>query len=174
MKINEAIFAAKKAEDALASATTELKHYKSLIQSFFDKNNIKQFVAKVEASEEETNARDIIAKLSESVHVNYDVHALEAKFEKDMLNEFVITQYVVTDMDKLKLLAKEADISANEFKSCIRADKQVDKEALKRMHQLGDIKVSDLRGCYTAKITKKITLVRVKPEGKSGDKDCSQ
>lgn len=173
MKINEAIFEAKKAEDALASATTELNHYKSLIQSFFDKNNLKQFLAKAE-TDESIGGMDVLAKLSERINVSYNVPALEAKFEKEVLNEFVVSKYVITDIEKLKTLVREAGILASDFKSCIRVDKEVDKEALKRMHQLGDIKVSDLRGCYTAKITKSISLVKVKPEGKSGDKDCSQ
>lgn len=160
--IDTTIIEAKRADRQIKELTAKLSEYKEKIQTFFDKADIVEYSVKVTKSDNYTgNVSEIRAEKTERIRVEYLPERLKEKIAPDIYNEIAIKSYSIVDMELLKGLLKKAGISASEFKKCIEIHTKIDKEALKRLYSVGDIKAADVRGCYSAKIIKGIALKEV-------------
>lgn len=162
MKITDAIISAKKAEDDIKALTDQLSKYKALIQMYFDKNDLKEF----EVVQESTSGRKLVATKTERVYVDYNIDKLRESLSKDVFDEITSKSYEIVDIETLKSLLKAAGISASEFKKCIKVTQSINKDALKQLYSVGDIKAKDIQGCYDAKIVKGISI-----KERTGDTD---
>jgi hypothetical protein len=95
---------------------------------------------------------------TERVTINYDMDKLKEKLDKDIYEEIADKTYYVSNMDKLLKLIKSAGISAREFKSCIGVVVQPKRSEIKSLYDSGYITKDNLKGCFTAKISKNIQL----------------
>ena len=107
----------------------------------------------------------VTAKLSERVSsLNYNVDALRNALSKDQFNEVVHKTYVITDIDKMVSLLKNAGVSPSEFKQLIHVEEQPDKAAIQQLFSLGDITVDQLKGTYSAVISQSVNI-KIKEKG---------
>lgn len=83
--------------------------------------------------------------------IEFDVGALEQKLDKELLNEFLVKEYFVSNMDGLIKYLKSCGVNPKKFKKFIDVRKQVDKKKLDELSELGEITLKDLEGCYTIK-----------------------
>ena len=107
--------------------------------------------------------------VQERTSVDYDVKKLEEKLDKEILSEFIDKSYTVNDWKEFIKFMKENGISGKDLKQYISVEKKVDKNKLSKLYEHGEIELSDLEGCYVAKVTKSIVVKIKDPEGKTNE-----
>lgn len=144
---------------ALTKLTNEkYNEARSKVQEMFDKLNLKSFDAHTAENEYKVN-------LVERVNITFFADRLKHKISKEKYNEVVEKKYEVSNINRLVKLAKEYGISKEELKECITVKESVNKDKMKQMSALGDIKLGDIAGCYSATISKHIQITeKKKPE----------
>lgn len=95
------------------------------------------------------NGSVIKAKRITSKKIVFDVEKLKKKIDKELLNEFVTKTYTISDFEGLKDLLKSHGVSSKEFKQYLSIDEKVDQDKINQLSEIGDIKESDIEGCYT-------------------------
>lgn len=83
--------------------------------------------------------------------IEWDIEKLEQKFDKEFLNEFLKKEYFIIEMDGLIKYLKSCGVNPKKFRKFIDVRKEVDKDKLEQLSQLGEITQEDLKGCYTIK-----------------------
>ena len=149
----------KKAFDAkkkVENYSAILAETKAKLQSYFDKESA--------AGINSISSEGAIASKRERVDITYFPEKLREKLSKKMFARVTKREYVITDIDGLVELMKEAGIKPNEFKSLLNVKIDVDKESLKKEFDIGNITKEDLDGCYEAKIVKWVDI-RASKEG---------
>lgn len=136
--------------------TTLMKGNLQQIHEHFDSEAIREL--EVEAETEGDIA--LIAKKSERVTVEYFPDKLEKKLSSELFNEVVNKSYAIIDMPALIILMRSHGISPKDFKKLIRVDQSVNRPELKRLYDDGEITKSDIKGCFSAKISKSIKISR--------------
>jgi hypothetical protein len=131
---------------------SELKANKARIQQFFEAKGINKLEVNLDA--QEANGSVITAYISERMDIEYDSGKLAKKLSKDVMDEIVTKTYIIKDIDGLIKLVKKAGIKPQEFKQYLSVQAMVNKQEIKRLYDEGYIKMEDLQGCYTAKVTK--------------------
>lgn len=133
------------------------------IQEFFDEKNIKKLEVEVEEADFATT---ITALKVERITIEYIVAELKKKLSKGILGEIIQRSYYIKDIEKLKYALRSRGVSGEEFKELVGVNESVDKDRIKQLYSVGDIKQSQLNGCYTATISKSIQLRERKRGGK--------
>jgi hypothetical protein len=90
----------------------------------------------------------------------WDVDKLEQKIDKELLDEFLIKKYTITDMQGLVKYLKSCGVNPKKFKSFISVEKSVDADALNQLSEIGEIDKSDVKGCYT--LNKSSSYLKIK------------
>ena len=152
--IEQKIKSAKKLSDEIKIKTQSLSELKAEIQKYFDSNNIKQFIVEPSLDEASTT----IATVSERVYITYDGKKLKEKLSAELFNEVTSRVYMIVDMKGLTALLKSAGVRASEFRRMISIETTVNTDMLKQLYAVGDISLKDIEDCYTAKVSKSITL----------------
>ena len=140
-----------------AKATGKFNELKKQLTSFFKQNpGIKELVIEDNTS---SNGEVITAKLSERVSsLVYDPEALRSTLTKDQFNEVVQKTYIITDIDKMVTLLKNAGVKPSDFKSLIHVEETPIKAAIQQLFSVGDITVDQLKGTYTATISQSVAI----------------
>ncbi len=147
----------RKADELTALAKTNMVK----IQEHFDNENISEL-----SVDEETDCDTIlIAKKSERVTVDYFADKLQQKLDKDIFNEIIHKQYKVIDMQGLISLLRKSGVNPSDFKKFINVEQSVDRAALKRLYETGDIKKDDIKGCFSAKVVKSVKITQKQKDG---------
>lgn len=112
----------------------------------------------------------ITAKISERVtSLKYNADSLKKSLSPEQFNEVVQKTYVITDIDKMVSLLKNAGVKPSEFKSLLHVEVEPMKSAIQQLYSVGDITAEQLKGCYTATISKSV-LINCKNK-REGDSD---
>lgn len=98
--------------------------------------------------------------------VEYLPEKIREKFDKEFCNEIIQKEYSVNDMYGLTKYLKSCGVDPSIFRKFIDVYEAVDKAALDKMFELGDLKVEDLKGCYTVKESKPYISIKLKKETK--------
>lgn len=138
--------------------TKTLNSNKVKIQSYFDEKKLK----KLEIEPESAEGVKLVAQKEERCYIDYNVDAMQEKFDKELFNSLIVKDYEIIDIDGMISLLREAGVKPKDFKKLIRTIITLDTEALKQAFSLGDITKEDLEGCYTANIIKSIKIKEVK------------
>lgn len=93
------------------------------------------------------------ATFVENKKVDFNVDMIEQIIDKDLFNEIVDKTYVVSDYNGLVKYLKSIGANPKVFKEFIQCEKQINKEKLNQLSELGDISLDDLEGCYTVSVT---------------------
>lgn len=159
MKVKELIRNTKRLEQQIATLQTQHDENIMKLQKFFDDKKIKSIEV-----EQDSESDDLVAKMNleavkkEIIRITYFPEKLKLNLAPEIYNEIINKSYSVRDIEKLKKLLKLAGVSATEFKSCISVEETVNREVLKQLYDVGDIKKADLDGCYSATISKSIKI----------------
>lgn len=80
--------------------------------------------------------------------IKWDIDALRKKINKESFENITHSTYEIIKIDKLINLLKAAGVNPKEFKDCIKVTRTVDVTKLDSAIELGQVKKSDLSGCY--------------------------
>ncbi len=65
-------------------------------------------------------------------------------------------KYIIINMPSLKGLLKKHNVPVKDFRKTLLIEELVNRENIKRLFDMGEVTKEDLKGCYTAKLTKTI------------------
>ena len=120
----------------------------------------KQTLAKYfeSSGERQISNENCVVYVAEKTDVEYDVDAILENIDSELTDIFVIKDYVIKDWKRFVGFMKSNGIKGKDIKSFIEVKKQVDKKALSKLYDAKKISLSDLDGCYTAKVSKSVVL----------------
>lgn len=162
-KTHNLILETRELEEQVGELLLKIDENKSKIQGYFDENNLKEIRVPIEG----TNSTVLVCKKQERVNLTYDVEKLKQKVDSELFLEITKRSYIIKDINKMIEMVKDAGVKAKDFKALIEADVKVDSQAIKRLYDVGEITMAQLKGAYTAKITKSIKITE-----EAGEKDC--
>ena len=160
-KTHNLIIETRELEEQVGELLLKIDENKSKIQAYFDENKIKEINVPVA-----TNLL-LVCKKQERVNITYDIEKLKSKVDNELFLEITKRSYIIKDINKMIEMVKDAGVKAKDFKALIEADVKVDNQAIKRLYDAGEITMKQLKGAYTAKISKSIKITE-----EVGEKDC--
>lgn len=128
----------------------------SNIQAHFDSESIKE----LDVEGETDGDTPLIAKVMERVTTEWYPEKLQKKLSPEIFNEITNKSYAIIDMDGMKLLLKSHGVDPKAFRKLIRVDQSINREELKRLYSDQEITKSDIKGCFSAKVSKSIKITR--------------
>lgn len=94
------------------------------------------------------------------VKVEYIVEKLKAKLPRQTFEKIVSSKRIyVVNYNQLVMYLKSCGVDPKEFKKYIKVEEQVDRKRLENLYNIGEIKKSDIVGCYN--ITQGRETVRI-------------
>lgn len=149
-KLEQIILSLKKLNDDEKTHQEEYKTKKKM----YEENIIKILGKKNEKSYDFTQSnRKLKATFVENKKIDFNVDMIEQIVDKEVFNEFVDKTYVISDYDGLVNYLKSLGTNPKVFKEFIHCEKQVNKNKLNQLSELGDISLDDLEGCYSVSVT---------------------
>ena len=150
-------------EEEIGRLLLKVDENKKKIQKYFDENGIAQLEIPVISN---NISNKILCKKTERATVKYDVDKLREKLDEELFLEVTKRQYTITNIDEMIKLMKDAGVKAKDFKSLIDVKITADTQAIKRLYDVGEISMNQLKGTYTATISK---VIKISEE--TGDKN---
>lgn len=92
--------------------------------------------------------------VSTSKTINFIVEKLKEKLSKEIFDDVVTREYYIEDMEGLVEYLKSCGVRPKVFKKYIRRVDKLNKERFYKYYDFGDIKLEDLKGCYSIKESK--------------------
>jgi len=149
-KLEEVILKLKKLNDDEKKHQEEYKTNKKM----YEEKIIKFLGKKNEKSYDFTQSnRRLKATFIENKKVDFNVEMIEQIVDKDLFEEFVEKTYTISDYEGLVKYLKSLGANPKVFKEFIHCEKQVNKNKLNQLSELGDISLDDLNGCYNVSVT---------------------
>ena len=147
MSIEDNINRAYALKKKISEMNAQYDFIRSKIQQYFEneKNN-------------KIKVNGVAATKRERIEIIYDIEKMREKIDRKLFNKITERTYFVTDIESLIVLMKEANIKPKNFKKYVKPQIKVNKDAIEKAYDVGDISKDDLQGCYTAKVTKYIEL----------------
>lgn len=158
-ELNEALREALLWKERSDKATKKYNEIRQSIALYMESNNMQEVV------DEAFEGGSIKAKLVERVtSLKYDTEAMKERFDKEVYNEVVDKTYTIVDIDSLIKLLKKAGVKPSEFKTLIHVDETANKQRIQQLFSVGDITNEQLKGTFTATISKSIQITQEKRE----------
>lgn len=148
-------------EEETGKLLLKIDENKKAIQKYFDENNIKQMEVPITSTEADKNLdsrKKVVCKKFERANIKYDVDKLKSKLDDELFLEATKRTYYINDINKMINLVKDAGVQAKEFKALIEAKITPDTQAIKRLYDAGELTLKQLKGAYTATISKTIKI----------------
>lgn len=92
------------------------------------------------------------ATFVENKKVQFNSEMIEQIVDKEVFNEIVDRTYTISNYDGLVDYLKSIGANPKIFKEFIHCEKQINKDKLNQLSELGDISLDDLEGCYTVSV----------------------
>lgn len=153
-------------EEQAGKLLLKIDENKKSIQKYFDENGIKQMEVPIGDEKQANCNKQIVCKKFERATIKYDVEKLKQKLDNELFMEITNRCYYINDINKMIELVKDAGVKAKDFKALIEAKITPDKQAIKRLYDIGELTLKDLKGTYTATISKSIKIVEEETGGK--------
>jgi len=131
---------------------------KSKIQKYFDENQIKELEIAVGEKNTFNIKSGLVIKKSERATLTYKIEELKKKFDDEMFLEITKRSYVITDIDAMIKMVREAGVSAKQFKQYLEVVVKADSARIKQMYDSKEITMKQLNGTFTATISKTIKI----------------
>ena len=151
-------------EEQAGKLLIQIDENKKKIQQYFDENGIKEM--RVPVSETDTKQTNVICKRQERATIKYDVEKLKERLDDELFIEVTNRSYTIKDINAMISMLKEAGVRAKDFKALIETKIVANGQAIKRLYDAGEITMKQLKGTYTATISKAIKITE-----ETGDKD---
>lgn len=94
---------------------------------------------------------NLVVTRSQKTSVIFDADRLEKKLGKDLASKAIIKKYEVTDMLGLVNYLKSCNVNPKIFMDFIAVEKKVDDSELNQLFEIGKIKDSQVKDCYSVK-----------------------
>lgn len=91
--------------------------------------------------------------------VSFDIPKMEQKLDAETLSKFLLKKYYIKDFKDLVKYLKSCGVDKKKFLSFIECEKSVDTKELDRLGDIGEINISDLKGCY--EVTENIGYIKI-------------
>lgn len=151
-------------EEEVGRLLIKIDENKKSIQKYFDENDIKQLEVPVsETADKETK---VVCKKFERATIKYDVEKLRERLDSEIFLEVTNRSYLIKDIDEMIKLLKTAGVKAKDFKALVEPKITANGQAIKRLYEAGEITMKQLKGAYTATISKTIKIAE-----ETGDKN---
>jgi hypothetical protein len=141
-------------EEQVGQLLLNIDKEKEEIGKYMDENGLKVLQCK----KDESNSIMLVAKISGRATINYDVNKLREKLDKEMFLEVTKRTYEITDINAMIALMKSAGIGAKAFKNLISTIIKPDNAKIKFLYDNGELKMKQLKGCFSAKISKSVKI----------------
>jgi hypothetical protein len=162
-KIHQVIRDIVSIEEQIVSLQALMRTSKQKVQAFMQSRGIEDMMIPVD---KESSATEYYhTRIASRLTVKYDVSKLKRVLDKEMQNEVIQKQYAIVDMNTMVALLKRHKVPVDKFKECIHVTESVDSARLKQLYDSNEILMEDIEGCYTATLTKSLSIKR-----KSADK----
>lgn len=139
-------------EEEAGKLLIKIDENKKKIQKYFDENNLKEMEVSVSENTK------VICKKSERANIKYDVDKLKQRLDDELFLEVTKRSYTIKDINAMIKLMKDAGVRAKDFKEQIEPHIVIDGPAIKRLYDAGEITMKQLKGAYTATISKSIKI----------------
>ena len=126
----------------LAGLQMLLDQKKATMAKYFDKTG-ERSVANDECS----------VYVQERTHIDYDVDAILELLDQDITDQFVDRTRSVKDWSAFVAMCKRHGITPKELRPYISVSRSVNQEKLSKLYEKGVVSLSDLKGCYTQKVS---------------------
>lgn len=161
--IQDIVRAAREIELKIAKLKDDYDREKAKIQKYFDEKGTKS----VEVVSQTEGHTVLVASKVERITINYNAEALKEKLKREVYEEIVDKSYFIKDVEGLKYALRSRGVTGEEFRGLVGVTESINKEKIKQLYSIGDIKQAQLNGCYTATISKSVQI----KERKRGDRD---
>lgn len=162
-KVKDLIIETLEIEKVVGNLLLKVDENKKQIQKFFDENDIKSMEVPIG---EESSSIKLVCKKSERATIKYDVEQLKKKLDSDLFLEVTTRTYTIKDINKMINLVKSAGVKSRDFKELIDVKVTANNQEIKRLYDVGEITMKQLKGAYTATISKSIKITE-----ETGDKN---
>lgn len=124
-----------------------LNEKKSTMAKYFDKTG-----------ERTVSSDECTVYVQERTSIEYDIDALREILPKEQFSSFVESTYTVYDWKAFCRFLKDNGISPKELRPYISITREVNQNKLSELYKRGVIKLTQLKGCYTATVKKSVVL----------------
>lgn len=128
------------------------KSFEEFMDSVFDNCSSNSIVVTV-GYDDENNTRSVggTYKITKSVRrtVKFNVGALKKKLKPSIFKKVIVTSWECIDIKGLAAYVKSLGGNFETFKSFFNIAQTVNESELDRLSEVGEIKSSDVNGCYT-------------------------
>jgi len=138
-------------EDEFKSSEIEFKAIKVLVQKAFTDLELNNYKIQYANAVCKSNV-DTFTKVKKK-NVRYDISLIKKKLKPKVYNKFFDKTYVITDYEYFKKLMQENDVPLENIKNCVSVHELVDGAKLQQMHEVGNVNIKELKGCYTVDTT---------------------
>lgn len=163
-KIHNLILETLELEEQAGELLIKIDENKKKLQKYFDEQGLTRM--EVPVSETAKSQIKVVCKKSERATIKYDVDKLKERLSDELFIECTNRTYTIKDINEMIKLVRHAGVSAKDFKALIEAKVTPNTQAIKLLYDSGEISMKDLKGAYTATISKSIKITE-----ETGDKD---
>ena len=78
----------------------------------------------------------------------WDFDKIRSRVSKSVAKKIINKRYAVNDMEGLICYLKKCGVNPKKFKSFIDVEEEMNKEQLEQCYEMGELKHSDIKGCY--------------------------
>jgi len=100
------------------------------------------------------NGDDLVVTKVDKIKIVWFPEKLKKKVEKRIWKQLIVKHYEVVDMAGLVAYLKSCNVDPMIFKSFIEVTESVDEKAVEALSDRGDLRVSDIAGCYATQDSK--------------------
>ena len=147
-------------EEQIGKLLLKVDENKEKLKEHFDATGEKEVRVELPGS----NNVNIVCKKFERTNIKYDAEKLKKRVDNEIFLEITKRVYTIKDINKMIEMVRHAGVSARSFKELIDASVSIDNQAVKRLYDAGEISMKQLKGAFTATISKSIKITEEKSE----------
>ena len=152
-------------EEEAGKLLLKIDENKKKLEKVFDEKDIKEINVPIGPEISEHSAI-VKCKKVERCTIKYYVDKLKERLDDELFVEVTNRTYIITDINKMIGLMKDAGVKSSRFKELVDVKIVPNNSAIKQLYDVGEISMKQLKGTYSATISKSIKISEEK-----GDKD---
>lgn len=98
-------------------------------------------------------AENLVVKKIEKVSVEFDAKKLRKRLTNKQAEQVIFKRYIINDSDNFLAYLRECGCDPNILRDFMQPEFSVDKKALDRLNDIGEISMENIKGCYAVKVS---------------------
>ena len=144
-------------EEEAGKLLLKIDENKKKLEKVFDEKDIKEINVPI-GPESIENSAIVKCKKVERCTIKYDVDKLKERLDDELFVEATNRTYIITDINKMIGLMKDAGVKSSRFKELVDVKIVPNNSAIKQLYDVGEISMKQLKGTYSATISKSIKI----------------